>query len=54
MIKKVIFTLHPSFNEPTRVVERAPFELTEVGWGEFEIGMTIYFHGDAAEKPIDL
>eukprot|EP00250_Pteridium_aquilinum_P020035 c24678_g1_i1 orf=349-1068(-) len=54
VIKRVIFTLHPSFNNPTRVVEAAPFELTEVGWGEFEIGITVIFHSDAAEKPIEL
>ncbi|MCO5548129.1 hypothetical protein L7F22_001587 [Adiantum nelumboides] len=54
VIKRVIFTLHPSFSNPTRLVESAPFELTEVGWGEFEIGITVVFHGDAAEKPIEL
>ena len=54
VIKRVVFTLHPSFNNPTRVVDSAPFELSETGWGEFEIGITIIFHGDAAEKPIEL
>lgn len=54
VIKRVVFTLHPSFNNPTRVVDSAPFELSETGWGEFEIGITIIFHSDATEKPIDL
>lgn len=54
MIKKVVFQLHPSFNNPTRSVEAAPFELTETGWGEFEIGMTVYFHPDASEKPLEM
>lgn len=36
-IKKVVFALHPSFNPSTRVVEAAPFEVTEMGWGEFEV-----------------
>lgn len=53
-IKRVVFQLHPSFNNPTRVVESAPFELSETGWGEFEISITIFFHGDVAEKPLDL
>lgn len=54
IIKRVVFQLHPSFNNPTRVVEAAPFELTETGWGEFEIGITVVFHGDVAEKSIDM
>ncbi|KAJ7526391.1 hypothetical protein O6H91_16G004900 [Diphasiastrum complanatum] len=54
VIKKVVFQLHPSFNNPTRVVEAAPFELNESGWGEFEIGITVFFHGDVGEKPLEL
>uniref|UniRef100_A0A0D6QVK2 YEATS domain-containing protein n=1 Tax=Araucaria cunninghamii TaxID=56994 RepID=A0A0D6QVK2_ARACU len=53
-IKRVVFQLHPSFNNPTRVVESAPFELSETGWGEFEISITIFFHSDVAEKQLDL
>jgi hypothetical protein len=36
-IKRVVFQLHPSFNPATRVIEKAPFEVTEQGWGEFEV-----------------
>jgi YEATS domain-containing protein 4 len=54
LIKKVVFQLHPSFEKPTRTVEAAPFELSESGWGEFEIGITIYFHSDVGEKPLEL
>ncbi|CAM6095183.1 unnamed protein product [Calypogeia fissa] len=54
LIKRVVFQLHPSFNNPTRTVDSAPFELTETGWGEFEIGITVYFHPDAAEKPLEI
>jgi len=35
------------------VVEDPPFEITETGWGEFDIGIRIYFV-DQAEKPVDL
>ncbi len=31
-------------------IEKAPFEVTETGWGEFEIMIRIYFH-DNSEKP---
>ncbi|EFJ24512.1 hypothetical protein SELMODRAFT_174113 [Selaginella moellendorffii] len=54
IISKVVFQLHPSFNNPTRVVESAPFELSESGWGEFEISMTVFFQKDAAEKTLEL
>lgn len=54
IIKKVVFQLHPSFEKPIRTIEAAPFELSESGWGEFEIGITIHFHPDVAEKPLEL
>lgn len=52
-VKKVVFTLHPSFPQPQRTVESAPFEIHEVGWGEFEISCRVHFI-DTEEKPIDL
>ncbi|GMS96186.1 hypothetical protein PENTCL1PPCAC_18361, partial [Pristionchus entomophagus] len=50
-IRKVQFKLHDSYATPTRVIERPPFEVTETGWGEFEVQMRIYFV-DSNEKPI--
>ena len=35
------------------VVDRAPFEVTEFGWGEFEAGIRIIFK-DKSEQPIDI
>ncbi|KAJ7953110.1 transcription initiation factor TFIID subunit 14b [Quillaja saponaria] len=54
VIKRVVFQLHPSFNNPTRVVDSPPFELSECGWGEFEIAITLFFHGDVCDKQLDL
>lgn len=54
VIKKVVFQLHPSFNNPVRVVESPPFELSECGWGEFEIAISLHFHDDVGEKKLDL
>jgi YEATS domain-containing protein 4 len=54
VIKRVVFQLHHSFSNPTRTVEAPPFELSEAGWGEFEIGITIFFQPDVAEKPLEL
>ncbi|KAL6063735.1 YEATS domain-containing protein 4, variant 2 [Balamuthia mandrillaris] len=52
-VKKVVFTLHPSFKDPVRVVDKPPFEITETGWGEFELAIRIHFV-DASERPVDL
>ena len=38
-----IFSLHPDFPEPERIVEKPPFEVTETGWGEFNVGMRVIF-----------
>ncbi|XP_044509049.1 transcription initiation factor TFIID subunit 14b [Mangifera indica] len=54
IIKRAVFQLHSSFNNPTRVVESAPFELSESGWGEFEIAITLFFHNDVCDKPLNL
>ncbi|XP_020700759.1 transcription initiation factor TFIID subunit 14b-like isoform X2 [Dendrobium catenatum] len=54
IVKRVVFQLHPSFNNPTRIVESPPFELSESGWGEFEIAINIFFHNDVCDKQLDL
>jgi transcription initiation factor IIF auxiliary subunit len=35
------------------VIETAPFEVAEVGWGEFDIGIKVHFH-DPREQPVSL
>ncbi len=37
------FGLHESFQNPKRDIEFPPYELTEVGWGEFDIVITLHF-----------
>lgn len=34
-----------------RTIESPPFEVTETGWGEFEIQIKLYFVGESMEKP---
>uniref|UniRef100_A0A1I7T514 Protein AF-9 homolog n=1 Tax=Caenorhabditis tropicalis TaxID=1561998 RepID=A0A1I7T514_9PELO len=50
-IRKVQFKLHESYANQTRILEEPPYEVTETGWGEFEIQIRIYFV-DSNEKPI--
>eukprot|EP00940_MAST-03C_sp_MAST-3C-sp2_P000103 g103.t1 len=52
VVKSVEFTLHSSFTNPVRVIKNHPFELTEYGWGEFEVKIRLNFN-DPGEKPLD-
>ncbi|CCE63660.1 hypothetical protein TPHA_0F01760 [Tetrapisispora phaffii CBS 4417] len=51
-VEKVVFKLHDTYPNPIRTVEAPPFELTETGWGEFEINIKIYFVQESGEKNI--
>ncbi len=50
-VKKVQFKLHESYANPSRVVSKPPYEVSETGWGEFEVQIKIHFN-DGAERPI--
>jgi YEATS domain-containing protein 4 len=52
-ISKVAFSLHESFAEPVRVLESPPYEVTELGWGEFAAKIRIFFR-DPEEQPVDI
>jgi transcription initiation factor IIF auxiliary subunit len=41
MLMQVTFELHETFATPRRVIDQQPFEVTEFGWGEFDIGITV-------------
>ena len=43
-ISKVVFILHSDFANQYRVVEQPPYQVTEQGWGQFDIKLRIYFH----------
>ena len=50
-LKKVQFKLHETYSQAVRTIE-APdtFEVTETGWGEFEVMIKLYFVPEANEK----
>ncbi|RKP26101.1 yeats family-domain-containing protein, partial [Syncephalis pseudoplumigaleata] len=45
-VSKVVFRLHEDFDRPNRCVTQAPFKIEEVGWGGFEVPISIFFHGN--------
>ncbi|KAI0463061.1 hypothetical protein LJB42_003076 [Komagataella kurtzmanii] len=53
-IKKVVFKLHDTYPNSARTIESPPFQVTETGWGEFEIGIKIYFVPESNEKNVSL
>ncbi|KAK3858191.1 hypothetical protein Pcinc_035599 [Petrolisthes cinctipes] len=52
-VKKIHFKLHESYKDQNRVVTNPPYEVTETGWGEFEIIIKIFFH-DPNERPVTI
>ncbi|XP_077450078.1 YEATS domain-containing protein 4 isoform X2 [Stigmatopora argus] len=52
-VKKIQFKLHESYGNPLRVVTKPPYEITETGWGEFEITIKIVFI-DPNERSVTL
>lgn len=48
---QVHFKLHESYANQNRVLTKPPYEVTETGWGEFEIVIKIFFH-DPNERPV--
>ena len=49
-LKKVQFKLHETYPNSSRMIESPPFEVTETGWGEFEVQLKLYFVPEANEK----
>ncbi|KAH7711130.1 CRE-GFL-1 protein [Aphelenchoides avenae] len=51
IVRKVQFRLHESYTNAVRVIEAPPFEVTETGWGEFEVQIKLFFQ-DVNEKSV--
>lgn len=47
LIKKVTFKLHETYESAVRTVEQPPYQVTETGWGEFEVIIKLHFHAGA-------
>ncbi|KAF9651717.1 yeats-domain-containing protein [Thelephora ganbajun] len=53
-IKRVTFKLHDTYQNSVRNIDKPPFEVSETGWGEFEIAIRISFVPEAGEKQMTL
>ncbi|KAJ1678459.1 NuA4 histone H4 acetyltransferase complex and the SWR1 complex subunit [Spiromyces aspiralis] len=53
-IHKVEIKLHETFINSNRVLKSPPYEVTETGWGEFEVIIRIHFPPCSGEKPISI
>ncbi|CAO1629830.1 unnamed protein product [Parajaminaea phylloscopi] len=51
-IRRVQFKLHDSFPQPMRTCDRPPYQVSETGWGEFEIQVKIWWVAESGEKPL--
>ena len=51
---QVVFTLHASFANPTRELAEPPYEVTEHGWGEFEIVVEVSIPTTTCIEGLDL
>ncbi|CAK5006726.1 unnamed protein product [Meloidogyne enterolobii] len=52
-IRKVVFRLHESFTNPEREISNPPFEVSECGFGSFDMVITIYFAGQKKSYKIN-
>ena len=53
LTKNRLHPLKPYISIPHAVLTEPPYEVTELGWGEFETRIQIYFH-DPNERPISI
>ncbi|CBZ54834.1 YEATS family protein, related [Neospora caninum Liverpool] len=50
-VKKVVFELDPSFVNPKRTLTHPPYEVSEAGWGEFQISVKLNPEGGHVVGP---
>mmetsp|Transcript_53842 Transcript_53842/g.149752 ORF Transcript_53842/g.149752 Transcript_53842/m.149752 type:complete len:607 (-) Transcript_53842:146-1966(-) len=51
-LKQVEVFLHPTFKENHRVITAPPFEMSAVGWGTFEVALTLHTHAGGKIKTV--
>jgi hypothetical protein len=54
VISKVTFRLHPTFRQPNVEVTKAPFAISRIGWGTFNVGIIVEFHDYLGMEKVEL
>ena len=52
-IHTVLYKLHPTFNPPQVLKRKKPFSLRRLGWGTFEIDITITWKSWLKKEPTE-
>ncbi|KAF2492566.1 yeats-domain-containing protein [Lophium mytilinum] len=50
-LNKVTFKIHPDYSPSLRAYENPPYEITETGWGGFQVDIRLFFQPVSNEKP---
>jgi len=53
-IEKVHFKLHPTFKQNLIICKKAPYSFGRIGWGTFDIPITIYWNSKFKMEPLKL
>eukprot|EP00995_Heteronema_vittatum_P008883 NODE_4145_length_605_cov_109.406475_g2982_i0.p3 GENE.NODE_4145_length_605_cov_109.406475_g2982_i0~~NODE_4145_length_605_cov_109.406475_g2982_i0.p3 ORF type:complete len:90 (+),score=46.88 NODE_4145_length_605_cov_109.406475_g2982_i0:25-270(+) len=48
LVAAVDFDLHPTFTPSSVRVKQAPYTVSRLGWGSFEIAVTVHWQAQAA------
>ncbi|XP_003386748.1 PREDICTED: protein AF-9-like [Amphimedon queenslandica] len=51
-VEKVIFFLHESFAKPKRVIKEPPYQVSESGYGSFNLPIEVYFRNKDEPKKV--
>ncbi|CAI7996276.1 Protein AF-9 [Geodia barretti] len=51
-VEKVVFFLHESFAKPKRVVKEPPYQVSESGYGSFNLPVEVYFRNKDEPKKV--
>lgn len=54
LIHRVVFVLHPSFPNSSRTITTPPYEVTEFGWGEFDVIVRVHFKAGNADRSVSM
>jgi len=53
-LDKIVVHLHPTFSPPVLEFKKPPFQVERVGWGVFNIDITLYFQKNTKKPPMDI